>query len=183
MKTEIDLRPPEFIKARRGVRLRFTAALLLFTAAGIVFLYLSKAESRIEKLSLELDGLRTSNQMAAEQIAPLDLLKTEIRVLEEKENLNTVLQEQRLPWSEILQSIITALPENFFLTAINFDDQNKLTAIASGPTLSEIAAFSQELCRLRFIRESTVRNIALEEGGHYRFSIDIFLDAGGRELP
>ncbi len=175
MKTEIDLRPPEFSQVRRNLRFRLAAGFFLITAAGFALLSFTLLESRIEKLHLQLEELRKSNQILAEQTAPLEQLAADIKALEEKAHLEAALREQRRPYSKYLHSIITALPESFCLNTVTIDERGQLTINGSGPAMPEIAAYNQMLSRFSFIGESTISTIDLDPSGQYRFIINAAL--------
>jgi Tfp pilus assembly protein PilN len=180
LKKEIDLRPREFIRARFHPKRRLAAGILAVAAAGAVLLCLILAEQCIGRLNREVTALRQGNQALAARAAPLAQMEEAYRALEEKASLQAALQQQKQPWSRYLRQIEAALPDYFHLQALAADDRGRLTLTGSGPALPGIAAYSQALQQLPFIRSSAVSRIDLEADGSYRFLIQADLEEEDR---
>lgn len=181
MKNEIDLRPREFIQARRNPKHRLLAGIAAVTVAGAVLLCFALAERQSGRLSAKIALLRQSNQALTAEAAPLTQLEEKINALEEKAAIKASLQAKIQPWADNLCAIEAALPPHFTLNALTADSRGQLTLNGNGPAMPQIASYCQALERLDFIRVSAVSHIELEAAGGYRFVIQATLEEGSAD--
>lgn len=178
VKSEIDLRPPEFTQARRGLRRRFILRLIFFAAVVSVLLLFFWAERNLSRISGDLFELRRLNQTLAKEAAPLLQLETWILSLEDKAVVQASLRKTARPWSAYLRQIKAALPQGFYLTAFKADVTGQLTFYGAGPSLPQIALYNQTLIDMAFIAHSAVSKIDLNPEEGYSFIIQAALEDG-----
>lgn len=178
VKSEIDLRPPEFVQARRGLRRRFILGLISLAAFASVLLLFILAERNLTRISRDLFELRRLNQTLAQEAASLLQLETWILNLEDKAALQASLRKTARPWSAYLRQIKAVLPQGFRLTAFKADETGQLTFYGAGPSLPQIAVYNQALIGMDFIAHSAVRKIDLNPEEGYSFIIQAGLEIG-----
>ncbi len=179
MKTEIDLRPREYMLAWYKRRRRPLLVLIAVIAAASILLCTALCEKHLERSAAANRRLRQANALLAEEAAPLMRLEADIAILKEKAALEEALRRQQIPWSDILRRAEAALPEGLYLSSFSAGGQGRLTITGRGQAMPQVASFSQALSALGYFSSVTVSRIEREAEGSYRFVFEVELMIAG----
>jgi len=173
LKTEIDLRSPEFIAANRP----FSAALLkkLLVALGMLLLavFLYGTHYYHGYLQRELEKETATVQALREEVQPLFALLEESALLKTRAGLEQELLLAAEPVPErLLEARQLARAHNLTVERAIADRSGDLFLKGRGRDLQEIAAFNSALEAWNHISSAEVTALSLDVDGDYRFAIN-----------
>ncbi len=179
MKTEINLRPHEFVTSRefywpRLVR-TIAAVLLLFSlAVGSVLGYLYMVNLRNDLVNLA--GTRDELKLKAAPVIQLEqaIERVSQGVALEKSFLGTVT-----PWSRYLQKIKSAAGKEIRVVQMSATVEGKITVDGQAENLKDIAIYAQNLENLDFLSQVAITQISLGKENRLAFVLNAVSTTGG----
>ncbi|MGI6097037.1 MAG: PilN domain-containing protein [Dethiobacteria bacterium] len=171
LKTEINLRPPEFQKQNEFYlpRVIKTVLVLIGIAAlgcGIFYLeiYRAGAAAELSLLQLEVESL----ERRIETIRDLERELSEIKAVKE---LEEKLFAERHYWSNYLQEIDHVALGMVSLLRVEAPDSSTIFIFGEGEGMEAIASFAERISGLKFINKAELVSVKRLEQGRYSFQV------------
>lgn len=178
MKTEVNLRPVDFVRNREFYWPRVLLTifpLLLIVLVGMAGFYL---HLELDKLTAERDMLQREVTQKEETAAALKALQAETKAVADKEALIAALKEQQQPWSVYLQLLFDNLPAGVELTNLAPGSAGEVSISGSGPDLETVDLYRQRLLKMSFITGAEVDFFNIVSGNPVYFQATFKMEAG-----
>lgn len=152
MKKAINLRTKDFILPREFYLSRMLTTLtvvsfITFLILGISFLSLYNVS-----LGQVVRRLEAQEKSKTAQLAPINRMEAEMKVITEKDNMIATLSTGLLEWSDYLKIIDeTAKASNVRLTFLNIRNDNMVVIDGEAPLMSDVEHYVQALNELEFL--------------------------------
>lgn len=170
---EIDLQYDEKIENAIIYSYPATIACLFILSLVIIAILYATALLYADNLKTLIAGYEADAGLLTAETKSLETLEEKNLLISLKAELETELQPAGQPISVILQQVVRETTGNLNISSITVEKSGLIYIVGTGTKMQYVAAYSQALKDLSFVKAADITEIKLTENGSYHFKFEL----------